>query len=312
MLLFSKLNKYMVSRNELVNFLNIYFSVEKYGPDPAMSRFVPLVYDNFNWREYFTEYFSTLFNGLMISGDEYVSHVFGSVFPTEEVLNQFINEAEFGDLLFLHHPIDMECGDPQGKSGRFILPIKKEFLNRIKNKKLSIYSCHHPLDCHYEISTGMAIAKEIGLKNIIPCIKQTGGFVGLIGEIDDISSDKLIEKLKTIFCIPYLDFGGKVNNSIKKVVIVPGGGDKIDFFKEAETSGVDAYISGEIHSHIDNEKGKAKMEEALEYMKDSKMSFFGVSHASSEFLVIKKMVLPFLAKKFELPVKEIPLSNWWH
>lgn len=302
----------MVKRDDLVSFLDDYFLIEKYGPDPAMSRFVPLVYENFNWKNYFTESFQLLFNGLMISGGEEVNHIFGSVFPTEAVLNNFINEAEPGDFLFLHHPIDMECGDPQGKFGRFALPIKLEQLEQIKAKQLSIYSCHHPLDCHNKISTGLAIAEKLGLKNIIPFIESAGGFVGLIGEIENISSKELTEKLKLIFNLPYLDIGGAKKDSINKVSIIAGSGDKVDFFKEAEQIGVEAYISGEIHSHIDNEKGKIKMKEALDYIKDSKMSFFGVSHAASEFLVVKEMVLPLLARQFNLPVKDIPLINWWH
>ena len=112
-----------------------------------MSRMVPMVYKNFEWNRYFTEYFSKYFNGLMIEGGEDINTVFGSVFPTEEVLENFIKESQEGDFLFLHHPIDMECGDPQGLSGRAFLPIKKEQLDKIIQKKLNIYSCHHPLDC---------------------------------------------------------------------------------------------------------------------------------------------------------------------
>lgn len=302
----------MIKRDDLVSFLNDYFLVEKYGPDSAMSRFVPLVYENFNWKNYFTEYFQTYYNGLMMSGGNEVNHIFGSVFPTEAVLSSFINESEPGDFLFLHHPIDMECGDPQGRYGRFALPIKPEQLEKMKAKQLSVYSCHHPLDCHNEISTGLAIANRLSLNNITPFVNLAGGFVGIIGDIENISSKDLIKKLKNIFNLPYLDLGGVDKDCIQKVSIIAGGGDKIDFFREAEEMGVEAYISGEIHSHIDNEKGKIKMKEALDYIKDSKMSFFGVSHAASEFLVVKEMVLPLLAHQFNLPVKDIPLDNWWH
>ena len=301
----------MVTRNKVVEYLNDYFSIEKYGPDPSMSRMVPLVYSEKNRQEYFSEDFSSLFNGLMISGLNEVNHFFGALFPTEEILSKFIEQSVLGDFLFLHHPLDMECGDPRGQSGRAFLPIKKEQLDKIKEKGLSVYSCHHPLDCHNEISTGLAIAKRLGLINIKPCIEVAGGFVGLIGEIEQITVNELAEKLKEIFKLPYLDQGG-YNNEIKKIVIVAGSGDKVDFFKEAEALGADAYVAGEIHSHIDNEKGRLKMKEALDYIKDSKMSFFGVSHAASEFLVIKDQVLPLLFKKFNLPIKDIPMANWWH
>jgi predicted nucleotidyltransferase component of viral defense system len=45
---------------------------------------------------------------------------------------------------------------------------------------------------------------------------------------------------------------------------------------------------------MDNEKGRAKMKEAKDYMKTSNMSFFGTSHAASEYLVVKDDVLPSL------------------
>lgn len=301
----------MVTKNEVVEYLNDYFSIEKYGPDPTMSRMVPLVYGVENCQEYFAKDFLSLFNGLMISGSNEVNHFFGAVFPTEETLRDFINESVPGDLLFLHHPLDMECGDPQGEFGRAFLPINIELLQKIKEKELSIYSCHHPLDCNDKISTGLAIAKKLGLMNIKPCVEIAGEFVGLIGEIEQVTANELIEKLKEIFELPYLDLGGH-NDDIKKIVIVAGSGDKVDFFKEAESLGADAYVTGEIHSHIDNEKGRVKMKESLEYIKDSNMSFFGVSHAASEFLVIKDAILPLLSDKFKLPTKDLKMTNWWH
>ena len=277
-----------------------------------MSRMVPMVYENFAWEEYFTQYFANYFNGLMIEGGENVNTVFGSVFPSEEVLEKFIEKSKEGDLLFLHHAIDMECGDPQGLDGRAFLPIKKDLLDKIVRKKLSIYSCHHPLDCHDEISTNISIATKLKVKNRQPFISVAGGFVGLLGEIDPISKESLERELKDIFNIPYIDFGGKVKDKIIKVAIVAGNGDKIDFFKEAEDNEVDAYITGEIHSHIGNEKGRAKMKEALEYINNSNMSFLAVSHAASEFLVVKNEVLPLIASKFNVPIEDIPLTNWWH
>lgn len=302
----------MIKRDVLVKFLNDYFLIEKYGPDPSMSRMVPMVYENFEWDRYFTQYFFNYFNGLMIEGGENINTVFGSVFPTEEVLKKFIKESEEGDFLFLHHPIDMECGDPRGLSGRAFLPIKKEQLDKIIQKKLSIYSCHHPLDCHNEINTNLSIARKLNIKNKNHFINFAGGFVGLLGEIDLINSTDLENELKDIFDIPYIDFGGKAKDKIIKVAIVAGSGDKVDFFKEAEENNVDAYITGEIHSHIDNERGKDKMKESLEYINNSNMSFFGVSHAASEFLVIKNEVLPLISNNFNVLTKDLPLANWWH
>jgi putative NIF3 family GTP cyclohydrolase 1 type 2 len=77
-----------------------------------------MVYDpiQYAWRENFEQEFNQLFNGLMIKGNEEVGRVFLAVFPTDDVLTRFICEGKPGDLLFMHHPLVMECGDPRGSS----------------------------------------------------------------------------------------------------------------------------------------------------------------------------------------------------
>ena len=99
------------------------FQIEKYGKDSAFSRFIPAVYDpiKFPWQQFFEANFVDLFNGLMMHGSENVNKVFLAVFPTDDVLETFISQSTPGDLLFMHHPLVMECGDPLGRSGHAFL-----------------------------------------------------------------------------------------------------------------------------------------------------------------------------------------------
>ena len=46
----------------------------------------------------------------MMHGSENVNKVFLAVFPTDDVLETFISQSTPGDLLFMHHPLVMECG----------------------------------------------------------------------------------------------------------------------------------------------------------------------------------------------------------
>ena len=82
--------------------------------------------------KFFEANFIELFNGLMIRGAETVNKVFLAVFPTNDVLETFISQSTSGDLLFMHHPLVMECGDPLGKSGRGFIPIPEKYLQAIK------------------------------------------------------------------------------------------------------------------------------------------------------------------------------------
>ena len=105
------------------------FQIEKYGKDSAFSRFIPAVYDpiKFPWQQFFEANFVDLFNGLMMHGSENVNKVFLAVFPTDDVLETFISQSTPGDLLFMHHPLVMECGDPLGRSGT----VSYQFLKNI-------------------------------------------------------------------------------------------------------------------------------------------------------------------------------------
>jgi hypothetical protein len=100
----------------IVESLDELFHIEHYGKDPAMSRHIPAVYEpiGFEWSKWFEPEFCQRFNGLMIKGRETVGTVFLAVFPTVRVLKQFIEQGQPGDLLFMHHPLLMECGDPRG------------------------------------------------------------------------------------------------------------------------------------------------------------------------------------------------------
>lgn len=131
----------MEQLDTIIQKLNEEFKINLFGKDQSFSRFVPIAYESnqFPWENEFEENFTKLFNGLMIKGSSAVNNVFLAVFPTNSVLERFIEESCEGDLLFMHHPLVMECGDPRGKWGRGFIPIEEQYIYRIKKKNLSIY-----------------------------------------------------------------------------------------------------------------------------------------------------------------------------
>jgi putative NIF3 family GTP cyclohydrolase 1 type 2 len=289
------------------------FRYREIGADPAFSRFIPMVYDpiKFNWREVFEAEFNQLFNGLMLKGEEEVGRIFLAVFPTDEVLAHFIEHSNPGDLLFMHHPLVMECGDPRGAWGKGFIPINPDFISQIKEKRLSVFTLHVPLDYSRTISTSDAMAEAYGAKVVAEFFKDEKGACGVICEIPAANTEDLIEKSKSIFQIPYADVEGQSHSSITKVAIAAGCGDKVYAMQEAEKLGAQAYITGEIHCHIDNVYGKKKFDEMKEYCKTTTMSLIGVSHAASEYLVHATQLKPWFEEQFKLPVTLIPQDKWW-
>jgi len=293
--------------------LDLYFEVRKLNTDPSMSKFLPNVYSDYLPRieSLFEQEFQKRFNGLMICGNPTVHTIFTAAFPHDEILSQFIEQSQDGDLLFIHHPIRLECGDPQGSLGRGFLPINPIYLKKILKKKLSIYSLHAPLDYHPAISTNRAIAHALSAEVVSEFLPYGNGNAGLIVAVSKISINRLIDKLKTIFSIPYVDFAGSKVNNITTIGIVAGGGDDIEYFKQCADRGCQAYLSGEITSRQQSNWAKANMIKVSQYAQTSKMSLIGVSHAASEHLVMKSLIPEWIKKNFSVRVLPITQNRWW-
>ncbi|ENQ3080459.1 Nif3-like dinuclear metal center hexameric protein [Bacillus cereus] len=300
----------MPKLQEIEHQLHSLFSVHQYGIDPGFSRFLPAAYDSisFPWQRFFEDDFVTYFNGLMIKGSDVVRNVFLAVFPTDEVLDRFLSEGTAGDLLFMHHPLVMECGDPHGLPGRGFVPIPKHYLQAIKEKGLSVYTCHAPMDRHQTYGTSIAIAKALHAS-----VNETfANGDGLICKIAPTNTNELIEKAKQIFDIPYVDFEGQTRSHITKIAIIAGCGDKVSMMQEAEEKGAQAYITGEVHCHIDNDYGKKKYAIMKEYIPHTNMSLIGVSHSASEYLVKKTLMYDWFAQNFNVNVVLLPQEKWWY
>ncbi|ALC92862.1 hypothetical protein AM500_17300 [Bacillus sp. FJAT-18017] len=297
----------------MVSKLDAEFNINSFGKDASFSRFIPRVYEpvNFDWQSEFEKGFVELFNGLMLKGDSNVERVFLAVFPTDKVLEHFIVEGNSGDLLFMHHPLLMECGDPKGEWGKGFVPIKEKYINKLKEKNLSVYTCHIPLDCHKQLGTNIAIAKKLNAQPIVDDTLNAKNEYVLYCTIKKTNTANLIAILENTFEIPYVDFEGREVDDIQKVAIVAGCGDVVDWMKEAEENGVQAYITGEIHCHIDNEYGKQKHKQMMEYASNTPMSLIGVSHSASEYLVHKTLMKDWFEKNFNVETVLIPQEKWW-
>jgi putative NIF3 family GTP cyclohydrolase 1 type 2 len=299
--------------SELVGQLDTFFAVKKLQTDPAMSVFLPQVYNaiDFDWQSFFEPDFTSRFNGLMIKGNSPVSTVFCAVFPTPEIIEKFIITARCGEMLFLHHPIDMEAGIPGQRMGAGFLPINPDHLEKIKAKGLSIYACHAPLDTHDKVGTNTAIVEALGGTLIDSFFPYGSGFAGRICEIDPLNTDALIGRLKIIFDVPFLDFAGVKKTKITRLGIIAGGGDDAEMMNYVEGKNCQALLTGEIHTYHSGEWGKENNSKIEKYSQETKMSLIGVSHASSEFLVMKTQMIPYIENTFNLKAEVIPQSIWW-
>lgn len=81
--------------------------------------------------------------------------------------------------------------------------------------------------------------------------------------------------------------------------------------QEAEALGAQAYITGEIHCHIDNPYGKQRFAHMMEYVAETTMSLIGVSHSASEYLVMKTQMKRWFEQSTSLRVVLLSQEKWW-
>lgn len=303
----------MVHLNAIAAALNEYFDIPGSGVDPAFSRFLPAVYDGAPraWKLWVEPQFAQHFNGLMLRGSEFVTTVFLAAFPSAAVLQAFLKQANSGDLLFVHHPIDLESGDPRGAWGKFFQPIADDTIQILRARQLSIYSCHAPLDYHPTLNTSASIAAALGATVVDRFFPYGRGHAGVIASVPTIAIVDLEVRLQSIFDVPYLDVEGARPAAISRIAIVAGAGDRVEHMRHAEAVGANAYITGEIHSRIDTEYGHQKFADVEEFAASSRMALLGVSHAASEYLVMKVEMQEWFKQRFAVETHPLAEPHWW-
>lgn len=303
----------MTTLTSVVEQLDGFFGVTEAPPDPAFSRFLPSTYEGVgrSWQDWMEPPFCTRFNGLMLRGAEDVTGVFLAAFPRGVILDRFLDEAEPGALLFVHHPIDLESGDPRGEWGQFFQPISPEHVSALRARQLSIYSCHAPLDYHAQLSTSHSMAVALGARVTDVFFPYGPGHAGVIAEVEPTSVTLLSSTLKAVFDIPYLDVAGADPGRVHRVALVAGAGDRVAEMRNAEALGAQAYITGEIHSRIATEYGRARFAEIEAFARQTGMALLGVSHAASEFLVMRNEMQAWFTSRVVVPVTPLSEPHWW-
>ena len=298
--------------DELVRELDRLFSIHDWDRDPAMSRWVPTVYQNigYDFVQVFQPDFCQRFNGLMLHARDVVGEVYCAAFPCPEILERLLAMTKGDALLYLHHPIDMVVSE-----GGF-LPIPPDALERLRRQGVSVYVCHAPMDCHDEIGTSVSIAQAFDVHVEQHFARYGDGFAGRIGTIAPTSLGDLVARGKQIFGVDRVEIGGSQPATITRVAIVAGGGDDPELMEEAERLGAQAYVTGEWYTRTmpRDEKGAkwatTNRTACKAYAEMSKMALLGFSHAATEYLVMKNQMAGWFEEQGMQAVC-LEQSDWW-
>jgi len=210
--------------------------------------------------------------GLVCDFNKEITRVYTAVFPSDKVMQEILDSGAKDVLLFVHHPSIWDIR----KAPNVFYQMNKDLLQQFKEKGISIYNLHVPLDNFGVYSTSKTLADTLGIKNLRPCSPYEGGLAGVIGE----TNCKTIKELQCVFekavghnvCV-YHYGDEKIENG--KVVVVAGGGNEVAYLKEAFDEGVKVVITGISSRNPHSEKDHA-------YEEKHGINVLGGTHYSTE------------------------------
>lgn len=208
-------------------------------------------------------------NGLQVEGQSQISKVAFAVSATQDSIEKAV---EWGtQALIVHHGIFWKYQGARTITGAWGERVRK----CIKND-LNLFAYHLPLDAHGEIGNAVALAEQIGLKELSPFALYKKQPMGTKGKITGISARDLKSKLEAILHHSVILATPDENKLIHSMGIITGGANN-DWVK-AMDEGLDAYLTGEISEYNWHDSKEA----GIHY-------FAGGHHATEKFGIQKLM-----------------------
>lgn len=273
-----------------MNAAKLYNQLEKDFITPALSddwaRYMSPVSD------FLTDNFKKRSMGLVCSNSSQIEKVYSAVFPTNKVMQSILDRNEHNSLLFVHHPEVWDIRKPET-----FLQMDTKQLHQFKERGISIYNLHVPLDNFGIYSTGVSLAKSLGIEDRKPFALYYGALAGVIGTTGFSSLSEMSRHFSRVVG-HYTSLYRYGSDEIKKsrVAVVAGGGNIIEVLKEVVAEGINTFITG---VSVLNDHSR----ESHEYAQANKINILGGTHYSTEKFACIAMCDYF--KKLGLPCEFI-------
>jgi putative NIF3 family GTP cyclohydrolase 1 type 2 len=211
--------------------------------------------------------------GLLCDFAKEINKVYTAVFPSDKVMMKILNDKTTDAMLFLHHPLDWDLSKDPNTA---FYQINTEFLNKLRENRVSLFNYHLTLDNYGQYSTGTALANALDITIERPFDLYNGAMCGVIGTTKNNNVHELNDKYSQVVGhkTKLYQYGDKeiINN---RVGICAGGGNDVGVVNELIKSGINVLISG---LTVNNTYSAAahKLEE------EHRINLIGGTHYSSE------------------------------
>jgi putative NIF3 family GTP cyclohydrolase 1 type 2 len=209
--------------------------------------------------------------GLMCDFTDSIDKVYTSVFLSDKVLSKVLSDNITHAMIFSHHPTNW---DIEYHGGNYA--ATEEYIAALRDKNISIYVLHHPLDNYGEYSTCKTLADSINLKIERPAFNYCGAWCGVIGTADCDNIGKLHDRFTdaTGHKTSLYQYGDEKIHG-KKIAVCPGGGNATFVVNEMLENGIQILITG-VTILNDYSKEVHKLE------KENGINVLGGTHYSTE------------------------------
>ena len=223
--------------------------------------------------EYVCDNFKERSIGLLCDFTDEINKVYTAVFPSDKVLTKILGDGTTNAMLFVHHPCDWDLGKEPGKA---FYPMNAELLQKLKDRRVSLFNFHYPLDNFGEYSTGKTLADALGLQ----IEKPFGMFDGAVCAVICTTDCKDIHELNARYSrvvgheTKLYQYGSdEIVNG--KIGICAGGGNDTGVIRELIENNINVLISG---LSVNNSYSA----EAHELERENGINLIGGTHYSSE------------------------------
>lgn len=276
-----------MNQAELVQRLDTFFDVQAFDEREFWSGIIPAADMAVYQRYAVAEFLGGVWNGLMLNSTAEIDRVYLIVFPGQAVLDTILalelERSAPGALIFALHPADFAEGD-RGYAG-----ISEAQLEELREHRISYYCCHAPLDCHAEISTVIALAKALKLRDWEMFAPHFGKSEGVHGRVSDTTFGKFAEHLAEVTELPYIRYTQVRFNGqpVEHIALIPGGGERPEHLELARDLGCDTYVTGHWWLLGDYAYAVHQREMMGELVPRLPMNLLGTSHYASEMVVLR-------------------------
>lgn len=225
-------------------------------------------------------------NGLQVESQPEVNHIISGVTASEALIDAAIERG--ADTILVHHGYFWK-GEAQPISG-----FKGRRIRKLIRNNINLLAYHLPLDAHPQIGNNVQLAKEMGW--------HIEGSFGSVGAHDIVFHGVLDEAVSIV------DLGCMIETRLGRKPLVISAGEKPvqtlawctgaaqSYIDEAASSGVDAFISGEVSEHT------------FHFAREVGIHYIAAGHHATERYGIQALGR-LLAEQFELRHEFIDIVN---